>query len=205
MVANVLLIIGFVVALCPNTVLGQNLLAGEEKAPLEKAPIKVTSQQSTARTDRLIQKRLNEIFKNIEGLENLRVKVKAGIVELSGETLSAQVKDKATQLAERTEGVVEVQNNIREVQAIEKRLSAVLKLVRDRFGEFIAYLPLVLIALLVVTSFWFLGRLITRNDWLFRKASSNPFISHLIKQFVRGLFLIVGVLLAFEILDAGTV
>lgn len=183
---------------------GQNLLPSIEKSAPAQPPATVISQQSTPQADELIKKRLKDIFRHIEGLENLQVNVKAGVVELTGEALNGQAKEKATQLAERTDGVVEVQNNIREVQSIKKRLQAVLKLTVSRFETAIAYLPLFIIAILVILLFWFLANLMTRHDWFFKKITPHLFLVELIKQFVRGCIIILGLLLAFEILDANT-
>lgn len=195
---------GLVIMLHSAVLSGQNLLPSTENSAPAQPPAGVISQQSTPQTDELIRKRLKDIFRHIEGLENLQVNVKAGVVELTGEALNGQAKEKATQLAERTDGVVEVQNNIHEVQSIKKRLQAVFKLTEGRFETAVAYLPLFIIAMLVIFLFWFLANLIIRYDWLFKKMIPHFFLIELVKQCVRGGIIIAGVLLAFEILDANT-
>jgi small conductance mechanosensitive channel len=197
-------LIGLIALLFSATLSAQDLLPPNGKPAQAESPAKDISQQSTPQTDELIKKRLKDIFRNIDGLEHLQVNVNAGIVELTGEALNAQAKEKATELAVRTDGVVEVQNNIREVRSIKKRLQTVFKLTLDRFETAIGYIPLFLIAVLVICLFWFLANLIIHFDWLFKKITRHQFLIELMKQFIRGGIIILGFLLAFEILDANT-
>jgi small conductance mechanosensitive channel len=197
-------LIGLIMMLCPVPLLGLNIIQPNEKQAPAEPPTQVISQESTPRTDELIKKRLKDIFRHIDGLENLQVNVKAGIVELTGEALNGRAKEKAAELAERTNGVVEVQNNIREVRSITKRLRTIQKLTVDRLETAVAYFPLFIIAMLVIFLFWFLANLIIGYDWLFKKMTSHLFLIELVKQFVRGGIIIAGFLLAFEILDANT-
>jgi small-conductance mechanosensitive channel len=81
------------------------------------------------------------------------------------------------------------------------RLAAVKDELARVFDKVVISLPLFLIALLVFVIFWFLGRLITSTEFLFRWIR-NRFGRDLFQQFMRGVIVVVGLILALEIMNA---
>ena len=71
-----------------------------------------------------------------------------------------------------------------------------------RLQEFIDMLPVLGIALAIVLAFGALSSLLRRWDGLFRFVSRNQLLRSVIRNLVATLVLLVGVLLALEILDA---
>ncbi len=82
------------------------------------------------------------------------------------------------------------------------RLLPVYEQLLDHFHTFLAYLPLIVVAFLVVWLFAALGRRASRLERPFRRLGHNPFLGDLARQGVRAAFFLVGVLIALEILDA---
>ena len=66
----------------------------------------------------------------------------------------------------------------------------------------LAYLPLLAVALVVVLLAWLLGGWLSRRDLVGRVARRNPFMQDLARTTVRWVVLVAGLLVALEILDA---
>lgn len=59
-----------------------------------------------------VERKLNDIFTQVEAMRGLTAKSRRGVVTLTGQTASARTKDRAVTLAERIEGVIYVQDLI---------------------------------------------------------------------------------------------
>ncbi|MCA9516496.1 MAG: mechanosensitive ion channel family protein [Myxococcales bacterium] len=71
-----------------------------------------------------------------------------------------------------------------------------------RVTWFIEMLPVIGLALLVIVAFWFLGRLVSRWDLPFRLLATNKLLQQVLRQVVMTLFVLVGLLIGLEIMDA---
>lgn len=178
---------------------GPALAQGESGQAPEPAAV---SQAADPAEDRAIERRLRAIFANLEGLRGVRVQVRSGVVELSGEALSGEASRQAVNLARRVEGVVEVQNRISEVRDVQRRLTPAWQRLTDRARDLLAWLPLVGVAAAVMLAFWLLARLLAGWRGLYRRLTPNAFLSDLLAQVVRGAVLLSGLLLVLELLDA---
>ncbi len=78
--------------------------------------------------------------------------------------------------------------------------------VRERLMEeayrILAALPLLLLAVLVIWIAWRIGRWMSGRRFLERLAPGNPFLGDLVRSTTRWLVVLVGVIVALEILDA---
>lgn len=81
-------------------------------------------------------------------------------------------------------------------------MSAVAQRLLDEAYRLLAALPLLLLALIILWLAWLLGRWLSQRALLNRVASRNPFLTDLTRTTVRWLVVLVGVLIALEILDA---
>lgn len=81
-------------------------------------------------------------------------------------------------------------------------LTAVGRQLSDEAYRLLAALPMLLLALLVVWLAWRVGGWLSRRALLDRFASHNPFMRDLARTTVRWLALLVGVLIALQLLDA---
>ncbi|MGF0538066.1 mechanosensitive ion channel domain-containing protein [Agrobacterium sp. ES01] len=163
------------------------------------------SAQSSPDKDVAISKRLSAIYREIDGLSTVDVKVASGVVRLLGTVANAQLIDEAEALAKRVEGVVAVSNTLQEETSIDERLTPVFERVLTRFQDGIRYLPLVGVALILWGAFIVFGWFITSRSWPWSRIAPNIFIADLLKQFVWILFILIGALLALDIVGAATV
>lgn len=168
----------------------------------EEAPARTIATRQTPAEDRALEKRLLEIYAQVEGLGGVAVEVTAGVVRLSGEVLSSSAREKALQIADQLQGVVEVQAEITESRDLDRRLVPVLDDLRERTGELLANLPLFGVALVVFLAIALAGRLLTAWEAPFRRLSRNGFTRDLLRQAIRALFFVAAAVIALQVLDA---
>ncbi len=153
-------------------------------------------------SDAIIQSRLESLFSNTDGLRQVDVEVADGQIVLSGDTYTIEARDQALTFAGLVQDAEGIQDNIEIRDNVSERLTGVWDNLRQRLNDLIARLPLLLIAIGVLTLFWLLSRLIVSRDSMYRRISKNPFLQTLLKQIARIAVLFAGFILALEILDA---
>ena len=184
--------------------------AEEPVAPAPATPAATAPEATTPRiettadaaTDRAIQRRLRDIFAELDGLGDVHISVREGVVDLSGETLSADLRERAVRLARQVQGVVEVEDRIEEVRDVQRRVAPVVDRLVMQGWELLTWLPLLAVAAVVVALFWLLGWLVARWDAPFRRVARNRFLAELLQQVVRGAIVLAGVVIALDVLDA---
>src|SRR5690606_20008075 len=102
----------------------------------------------------------------------------------------------------RLDGVASVENQIQTEHRLDRRLAPLMEQTEAIGARVVAVLPLLLVALLVLAGFWVAGVLFTRWTNIFRRMVSNPFVESLLEQVVRGVFILIGLVLAMNILGA---
>ncbi|MVF14474.1 mechanosensitive ion channel [Ketobacter sp. MCCC 1A13808] len=180
----------------------QDIWTGEKVDLPTTNETKSISVTDNAQTDAAIEERLKNIYSNIQELKSIQVKVNSGVVALSGELLTTAAQTEAIELASQVEGVVEVEDRTIRVKTISVRLRHALDNFVARTDQWIAYLPLLMVALIVMIGFWLLSRWVLRWDGFFQRFSNNAFIVDLLKQVTRALLIVTGLFVALEILDA---
>ena len=184
------------------------LLVGPAPAPVAQeeealnTPINVTTDPEI---DALIERRLTNIYSNLEGLQSIEVAVDEGIVTLRGEIFERADEERALELAARTADVVSVQNELVYNRDVGNKLQAVWRDLAQKGVQLLQFLPVLLVALLVFVAFWFLARWLTRKRGYFSRWAPNVFIGDLIRQIARVAVTVVGLILALEIVDATSV
>ncbi|MGP9799362.1 mechanosensitive ion channel domain-containing protein [Rheinheimera sp. NSM] len=163
-----------------------------------EAPIKVVN----AATDQAIAERLNAIIRAIAGMELVEVSVQAGVLTLSGEVANTQLKSEAVAIASRLEGVVYVQNRLQEQLAVRSRLAPAAEKFSEMLTTTVQMLPLLLVALVALVSFWLLGGWAAKRGAWLRHIGLTELASNLGMRFVRVAISGIGVLIALELLDA---
>ncbi|MDA0220636.1 MAG: mechanosensitive ion channel [Proteobacteria bacterium] len=165
-------------------------------------PASVIATQADAGSDAAIARRLDAILGEIKGLEAVEVAVADGVVRLSGRVLSPDLAGSAAAIARRIEGVVVVENRIEGETAIVPRLQPVMERLIKRLNDFVRFLPLLALGLLVLAVFWVAGGVVMRRERLFERLSPNPFIADLWRQVVFLGFVLTGGLIAADIMGA---
>lgn len=160
--------------------------------PIERAP------------DAALEERLRTIFSGIDDFGRIEIDVVSGVVTLRGSTSSVLLGKEAASLASRLEGVVYVQNKIGQDTEMEPRIHSVAKKFEKIATRLANLLPLILMAILNLVFFWLLSTLIGRWDWPYRRLGINALLTGVIRQFLRSLIVLVGLFIAFDILDLTT-
>lgn len=163
----------------------------QDTAPLEDA---------TAR-DAAIREQLERIFANVSELAGVTVEVRSGVVKLGGTVLAASAVTNAETLARATDGVVYVENAITEERAVSERISPALARTQDVLSSFLASLPLIGVGLAIIVFFVLVGGALTRLKFPYRRIENKPLILGIVKQVVRLLMVVIGIVLVLELFD----
>lgn len=152
--------------------------------------------------DTVVNERLNGVLSQIPSFKNIRAEVHYGVVTLTGSVPRAEARKKAEELVTRFEGVVYVLNNIEVESEVETRVNPAIEKTQQYLGDIADQLPVIIISILVILSFWLLSLVVVHWDAPFERLRINPLLRGLIRQLLRSIIILVGVLLALEILDA---
>ena len=153
-------------------------------------------------SDAEIDARIDEIFAQIDSLQNVAVSVNAGVVTLTGSTTTADAADRAEALAARVADVVTVENEIERDVSVETRITPAVGQLQGYIDDLVRSLPLIALALVVFSAITFLGWLLSRWSGLWRKISPNAFIADLVATTIHALFVLFGAVAALSLLDA---
>nr|WP_272212232.1 mechanosensitive ion channel family protein [Marinicella sp. W31]MDC2878143.1 mechanosensitive ion channel family protein [Marinicella sp. W31] len=175
----------------PNTTAAQTQAQSTETA---------TGMQGSS--DAAIAARLGGIFDQIDGLESVDATVRSGVVSLRGKVQEARFSTRAAELATRVDGVVAVNNEIVEETSVAERLVPVFERLEARSFQALSYLPLLLVAALSWALVAYFGVFVASRQWPWRGIAPNSFIADLLRQVVRIAFIVIGGVLALDILGA---
>jgi small-conductance mechanosensitive channel len=158
----------------------------------------------TAESDKRITADLAARLSRNPDLADVRVSVDAGVAHLSGSVLDVPARDTAIKVAQSVDGVVAVDNGITFTASPSRRLQAVQAKLMEQALRLLGALPLLLIAIVVVALANLAGRLLARHLNLLRWGSANPFLNGVIARTVYGVTLLIGILIALDLLGATT-
>jgi small-conductance mechanosensitive channel len=179
---------------------GSAAAAQDEAANPEAEP--AISTHAAASEDAAIADRIRSIFGEIEELQAIEVRVRAGVVTLSGTVPSAEEAERAEAVAARVAGVVTVQNTVTRDLDVDTNLAPALSQFRDDMRGLVRALPLVAVAIGIGLAIVLGGYLLASADRIWRWITPNAFMAELAATSVRLLFIIVGLVVALEILGA---
>ena len=162
--------------------------------PPTTLPVKAVS-------DSAIEKRLRAVIDNIDDFQNVKIDVNDGVVRLSGTTLRKEAAEKVAQMVSRFEGVIYVDNQIQVETDVETRVKPALTRVKQYLTTAVQKLPLIGVALAVIVVFWLISRFVTHWELPYKRLGLNRLLRNLVRQFLRKGIFLLGVLLAFDILD----
>jgi small-conductance mechanosensitive channel len=154
--------------------------------------------------DRQLAERLTSIFEQIEGLGAIEVSVSSGVVTLSGEVDDPTAHDTAEALAGKLEGTLYVRNQISVTTEVTERVSPAIQRAWEKLQEFIWYLPLFAVALVVLGIFWVLARWISTLSLPGKRLEDRPFVQNIIRQIISLVVFLVGVLFVLDMFGVTT-
>ncbi|MBU4529616.1 MAG: mechanosensitive ion channel [Hoeflea sp.] len=155
--------------------------------------------------DSEIRGRIQTIFREIDGLGGIRVMVSSGVVTLSGQVEEAVLAQRAEDLVNRVSGVVAIENRLTEQTEVTERLKPVIGRFENRLRQTLDYLPLLMVAGLVWLMIGLFGWFVTTRTQPWNWLTPNAFIADLLRQTVWLAFLMLGALMALDILGATAV
>ena len=196
MLKPALLLSAFCVLFCAP----QNTYAQSASAPVQTDSAIAVG--DTAEADADIAARITGILAEIDGFEEVEIDVAQGIVTLSGPVLDATRQDQLTSIATRLSGVVAIENNTDVSGSLEERLTPAVERISERSRSFLANAPIYLVALgaflIVSTGGW----LLTTRIGFWDRIAPNAFIADVYRAVARILFIVAGIVLALDILNA---
>jgi len=165
-------------------------------------PIGAIAVEDNATADAAIATRIRTIMNELDGFEDVSVTVTSGIVTLRGTTLDVNDASRLNELVNRVEGVVAIENEVATSTEVLERLNPAVDRFMNRLSQIIAFLPLALVALAVFVGVVMIGVVLARCKQPWDRLSPNAFIADIYRQIVRLLFVIGGLVIALDIVNA---
>lgn len=101
--------------------------------------------------DVLLEARLQSIYGQVEAFQDIQVRVQQGVVHLQGSVVQPQQAAEAADLARSLDGVLYVANEVSAQSDLADRVTPAVSRLQSYGTAFIEFLPVVLLALLVVS------------------------------------------------------
>ena len=177
------------------------LPAAAEVALVEAAD-KAIPLQTGARTDQQIENRIRDILRQIEALDGVEVEVEEGVVKLSGDVANEAGARQALAIVGRVEGVIAVQDSVTRTLNLQDNINPVVQTVQDTLRAWFRAIPLVLAALTLFALVVYAAHRLAGRRQLWSRLTPNPFLADLAAQAVRIAGIVVGLLLALNLLGA---
>lgn len=155
-----------------------------------------------AESDTAIRNRISAILSELDGYDDVSVNVESGIVTLDGTALDSTAIDRLDRLISRVDGVVEIENQVRENTDLGARLAPVAERLWDRLIQTIAFAPLLAVALLSAVLMGWIGGVIARLRQPWDRVAPNPFIAEILRTAIRLAFWLAAIIIALDILGA---
>ncbi len=190
----------FLLALCLSLTLPAAPARAQDSG--ESQPTGTIGVEESREQDAAIAQRIRTILSELEGYEDVTVAVKSGIVTLRGTTLDAAKARTLNDLVSRVDGVVAIENEVVESTDVVERLNPAVKRFQERITQMIAWAPLLIIALCAFLIVAFLGVLLARMKQPWDRLAPNAFIADIYRMLLRLAFVIAGIVVALDILNA---
>jgi len=173
-------------------------VAGGPDAHAQPSPAD-TTETAPPSTDAALETRLRGIYDQVEAFQDIKVRVRAGVVHLSGTVVQAQQATEAAELARQMEGVVYVTNEIAAETDLADRVTPALSRLQSYGTAAVEFLPVGLITLLVVLVTLGIGRWIGRWD-VPQKTQLSPMAWGLVRRVIQFVVGVVGLIITFDLL-----
>lgn len=149
-----------------------------------------------------ILSRIENLLAEINGYGSVKVSVSEGVVRVSGQVIDNAAQDRLTQIINRVAGVVAIENETEISGTLEERLAPAMERIAARTRNLLANGPIFLVAmaafLLVAAGGW----LLTTRIGIWTRLAPNAFIADVYRAVARILFILTGLVLALDIMNA---
>lgn len=148
------------------------------------------------------QTNLSAIYASTTDMADISVTVENGVATLTGDIPSADLAEKAVEIAKNRDGIVYVQDQLDRALVGENNVGNALGDFKKDVVEISGAWPLIGLAIFSFFLMWWLGGIVSRRKSLWKKVAPNPFLAELLSQTVRVLFMIGGLIIALNFLGA---
>lgn len=152
--------------------------------------------------DEDIAERIRSIFDQIEALQTVEVVVREGVVKLSGSVANENQAQRALDLAIRLEGVVTVNDEIERTLGVQDNVMPLVDQLKSGLYSYTRALPLFVVALVIFLMIAYAGHLLAKWTSVLRRLAPNPFLAQLMAQAIRVLGIIIGLIVALNLIGA---
>ncbi|RJY10354.1 BON domain-containing protein [Aurantiacibacter aquimixticola] len=195
-----LLLLGVASVPAAATIPGLDAPAEEQAADNSPEPGSIDVEQTSGQDER-IAVRLDEIFAAVPSLAEVRARVSEGVVTLEGVAPDQAAVDRAEAIAAGVDGVVTVENGIERDVSIDVGES--IGGLESRVKDLLRVLPLAGFALLVALLIGAFGYLLASFTGFWRRVAPNGFLAELMIGAIKGVFVIIGIVIALDMIGAG--
>lgn len=155
-------------------------------------------------SDSTTEKRIEDIFGQIEALTNVDASVQGGVVTLSGRVSNETQAQRALSLANRLEGIVTVEDEIERILDVEGNVIPVLDEFAAKLTRWARAWPLLVLSSLVFLFIAFAGHRVAKWEGLWNRIAPNIFLAGLMAQAARVGFFIIALVVALNLMGATT-
>jgi small-conductance mechanosensitive channel len=153
-------------------------------------------------SDALIAQRIAGIFAQIQQFKSLEVSVSSGVVAVSGQVANEAQAQRALQMASRIDGAIAVDDRVVRTLDLKDNLSPMWDSLHNTLRGWVRALPLFLVAFAIFAIVAVAGHRLAGNTRLWSRLTHNPFLAELAGHALRLLTIILGLLLALNVLGA---
>jgi len=151
-------------------------------------------------SDAAIKRRIEGILDALGGTEEVDVDVRNGIVRLGGRADSLALREQASDLAGRVDGVVLVRNDVEVAADVRGRLGPTWHKVKGYLKGALGFLPVLGVALLAFLAFAVLASLVGRWERPFRRLGLSVLGANVLRAALRATLLVAGIVLMLDLL-----
>lgn len=153
-------------------------------------------------SDAQIAERLTGIYSQLGDTKHVAVTVQSSVVTLSGEAANTEAAERAVGIAQRVDGVVAVQDEIVRTLGVTDNVTPLVGRTAELSTQFVRALPLIAAALIALVLIFLLGKFLASRTGVIRRMAGNPFLAELISTAIRFAFIMIGIIVALNILGA---
>ena len=153
--------------------------------------------------DAHLERQIAHLLDAQPALRGVRASAEGGVITLSGQVLEPEQRKAAADIAGGISGVKQVDNEITLDPDLSVRFRSAMDEVQAKLVRLIVSLPLLVVAILIVAIASWLGGFISgRMRSLKRLSQHNPYMDGLLRNIVKTLVVLGGVLIALDLLGA---
>ena len=176
--------------------------ASAASAPQANPKLVEQAAQATQKDDERILALVTARLARNAAFRHVSPSVQAGVAILGGTVPDNDTRQLAAKVVGAVQGVVAVENELALAADFDARIRETWEIFKDRAARFVAAVPLILVAALIVVVCNWIGSGLARRLGVVRLDSHNPFLGTVVRRGVRTAFVVIGLLVALDLLGA---